>query len=566
MAAASSSSNEADEPAAPAPETPKARYPKRTRIPPKKYWMHDYTEWGVDPKLGFCVPLRHVVFDEPDHTDVADKETRARACENAVHEWARGSMIESLSAYSKKHLGRVRSKSQKKKKKKKEVVVSKTVVGKKRGRGRPSKKKSSEEDEDERKHDDDGAPGDGDEDEDEEDADDRRHPPKRQKISHGRHKKASKSKSMKSSESLKSGGPKKKRGSPNDAEQGTGKKKRNRNEYVDEDRGDEDDGGNGDDSYIEEEEVLLPPPSDDDDEAVSLPPLSNTKNSQKSAKNATKSSQKQQNNDPQSSSSPSGSLVASLVSSSSARNDDKNDSGGGRRANDQRARRGDSNGSGAATSGEVVAFEQFENSIGEAYSVKETGLVINDDKLEENQLMAKTRSMVTLTTIPQQDQADLPPAMLPQAGKSLEGSDYACGYLLLPPGVKKCAECPTSREIFYVIICEYKKLRVRIHNTYFYLSAGAFFSVPPENVYTVENLSHTDPARLTFTISRPTVYLPPEDDDDMESLVDEREELTEGGRVAEDGTARIRDDVRASPGGSDKDDDTHADAEAVHSK
>mmetsp|Transcript_4710 Transcript_4710/g.8052 ORF Transcript_4710/g.8052 Transcript_4710/m.8052 type:complete len:1002 (+) Transcript_4710:147-3152(+) len=87
-----------------------------------------------------------------------------------------------------------------------------------------------------------------------------------------------------------------------------------------------------------------------------------------------------------------------------------------------------------------------------------------------------------------------------RGAKGLEEVSFSCGVLEIPPSSQKDEEVSYFTEQFFVHQCEKKKLLFKLGEDSFYLSRGSMFFVPPENEYSLHNLSETHPVRLIFTL------------------------------------------------------------------
>merc|ERR1712087_809005 len=88
-------------------------------------------------------------------------------------------------------------------------------------------------------------------------------------------------------------------------------------------------------------------------------------------------------------------------------------------------------------------------------------------------------------------------------GKGLEQERFSVGKLEMPPDSDKPAEVSFFTESFFVHRCERKQLLFKLGEAEFRLSAGSMFFVPPENEYSLHNLSLTHPVTLVFTLIKP---------------------------------------------------------------
>lgn len=115
--------------------------------------------------------------------------------------------------------------------------------------------------------------------------------------------------------------------------------------------------------------------------------------------------------------------------------------------------------------------------------------------------VAKTHKMVQMEQlIPTDQSGNILPGPYPLGGKSFDETNFSCGFLDLPPTAVKRPEYSDVYEVFYVRAAEREQLKVVIHRTEFLLSAGDTFVVPRNNLYSMENLSKTTPAKLFFNL------------------------------------------------------------------
>eukprot|EP01084_Bolivina_argentea_P078005 141538_1 len=88
-----------------------------------------------------------------------------------------------------------------------------------------------------------------------------------------------------------------------------------------------------------------------------------------------------------------------------------------------------------------------------------------------------------------------------RGAKGLEEDGFSCGVLEIPPESQKHAEVSYFTEQFFVHQAEKKKLLFKVGDeSEFHLSRGSLFFVPPENEYSLHNLSQTVPVKLIFTL------------------------------------------------------------------
>jgi len=87
-----------------------------------------------------------------------------------------------------------------------------------------------------------------------------------------------------------------------------------------------------------------------------------------------------------------------------------------------------------------------------------------------------------------------------RGAKGLEEDSFSCGILEIPPNSEKLPEISFFTEQFFVHKCEAKMLRFKLGDDEFLLSRGSMFFVPPENEYSLHNLSKTHPVQLIFTL------------------------------------------------------------------
>merc|ERR1712129_375884 len=87
-----------------------------------------------------------------------------------------------------------------------------------------------------------------------------------------------------------------------------------------------------------------------------------------------------------------------------------------------------------------------------------------------------------------------------RGAKGLETARFSCGILEIPPDSLKPAEISFFTEQFFVHQCERKQLLFKLGEDEFLLSRGSMFYVPPENEYSLRNLSKTHPVKLIFTL------------------------------------------------------------------
>lgn len=87
-----------------------------------------------------------------------------------------------------------------------------------------------------------------------------------------------------------------------------------------------------------------------------------------------------------------------------------------------------------------------------------------------------------------------------RGAKGLEEESFSCGILEIPPSSEKHPEISFFTEQFFVHKCEAKKLQFKLGDDEFLLSRGSMFFVPPENEYSLRNLSKTHPVQLIFTL------------------------------------------------------------------
>jgi len=90
-------------------------------------------------------------------------------------------------------------------------------------------------------------------------------------------------------------------------------------------------------------------------------------------------------------------------------------------------------------------------------------------------------------------------------GKYLESDLCSAGLLDLPPLSKKDEETSLMTEIFVVVAWEHKKLKFIIGEKCFYLSRNCVIHIPDSNLYSLENISQTQSAKLLFILLKNTL-------------------------------------------------------------
>jgi len=128
-----------------------------------------------------------------------------------------------------------------------------------------------------------------------------------------------------------------------------------------------------------------------------------------------------------------------------------------------------------------------------------------NDKMAQN-CVVKTQKCINLMPLgahPDNEDGEsekVPVSKQVRGAKGLEEEGFSCGVLEIPPESQKHAEVSYYTEQFFVHQCEKKKLIFKLGEDEFVLSRGSMFYVPPENEYSLRNLSKTHPVKIIFTL------------------------------------------------------------------
>merc|ERR1712129_169323 len=132
---------------------------------------------------------------------------------------------------------------------------------------------------------------------------------------------------------------------------------------------------------------------------------------------------------------------------------------------------------------------------------------VTDDMVQTQ--VAKSKKCVKLVPLatPRENENDneneqdtVPISKRVRGAKGLETARFSCGILEIPPDSMKPAEISFFTEQFFVHKCERKQLLFKLGEDEFRLSRGSMFFVPPENEYSLHNLSQTHAVQLIFTL------------------------------------------------------------------